>query len=339
MLEIPIVENQKSDTMRTSVPPVRLSVLVSLFIISSFHSNAQSISFAHGKLEVGLGLGPSFFLGDLGGNQGKGKTFIKDVNLPLTKLMKGLYVCYYPSEWFGFRLAVNQGVLDGYDSIINNKGTAERLRKQRNLDFKSNITEAYIAAEIYPTVFLEKYDGLLGKLRPYGVAGIGVFHFNPKGQYIEPNGNITWVELRPLHTEGQGFPEYPTRKEYSLTQKDIMMGGGFKFYIKENMYVGFEILHRKTFTDYIDDVSTKYIDPQYFDAHLSPSQAVIARQVAYREKLINPTLSRRYINLQRGDPTQNDAFFSGLIRFGWRLNGDDSPNSRARKQLKCPVFY
>jgi hypothetical protein len=325
--------------MRTSVHAVRLSVLICLFISLFSRSFAQSISTPDGKFEIGLGLGPSFFLGDLGGNQGKGKTFIKDVNLPLTKLMKGLFVTYYPSEWLGFRFAANLGVLDGYDSIINNKGSAERFREQRNLDFKTNITEAYIAAEIYPTVFLEQYDGLLGKLRPYGVAGIGIFHYNPKGIYIEPNGNTRWVELKPLHTEGEGFAEYPTRKEYSLTQKDLMMGGGFKFYIKENVYVGFEILHRKTFTDYIDDVSTKYIDPQYFDKYLSPSQAVIARQVAYREKLINPSLSRRYINLQRGDPTQNDAFFSGLIRFGWRINGANSPNARSRKQLKCPVFY
>jgi hypothetical protein len=55
------------------------------------------------------------------------------------------------------------------------------------------------------------------------------------------------------------------RGEYSLTQLEIPMGGGFKFYLNESFYVGFEILHRKTFTDYIDDVSTKYIDPRYFD--------------------------------------------------------------------------
>jgi len=41
----------------------------------------------------------------------------------------------------------------------------------------------------------------------------------------------------------------------------IPMGGGFKYYIRENIYIGFEILRRKTFTDYIDDVSKKYIDP------------------------------------------------------------------------------
>ncbi len=324
--------------MRTGLLTVRLCVLSFLLFITSFHSaSAQSVQTSDGKFEIGLALGPSFFVGDLGGNRGKGKTFVKDVNLPLTKLMKGIYLNYYPSEWLGFRLGISQGQVEGYDSIIDSKGTAERFRKQRNLGFRSNVTEAYAALEIYPTVFLENYDGLLGKLRPYGLAGLGMFHFNPQAQYIKPNGENIWVELKPLHLEGQGFPEYPNRKEYALTQTEIVMGAGFKYYVKENMYVGFEILHRKTFTDYIDDVSTEYIDPQLFDLHLTPEQAVMARQLSYRETLINPALNRSYIDQQRGDPKQNDAFFSALIRFGWRINGAGS--SSQRRQLKCPVFF
>ena len=247
--------------MRTSVPNVRLIVLICLCSILSLHSFSQSITAGNGKIEVGLGIGPSFFLGDLGGAPGKGKTFIKDVDLPVTKLMKGVYVNLYPAEWLGFRLAFNIGQLEGQDSLTDNKGGHERFRKQRNLGFKSNIMEAYAAFEFYPTVFLEKYDGLQHKIRPYGLGGAGFFHFNPKGQYIEPNGNKKWVELKPLRLEGQGMAEYPDRKEYSLTQLELVMGGGVKYYLKENMYVGFEILHRKTFTDYIDDVSKQYINP------------------------------------------------------------------------------
>ncbi len=327
--------------MRTCIQYVRLCVLICLFFISSSPSFSQSITAANGKIEVGLGIGPSFFLGDLGGNRGEGKTFIKDINLPFTKLMKGLMINFYPSEWIGFRLAVNLGRLEAYDSIIDNKGSAERFRKQRNLGFRSDIAEAYIAAEIYPTIILEKYNGLQSKLRPYGLAGFGIFHFNPKAEFISPSGNKDWVELKPLHLEGQGFPEYPKRKEYSLTQPALLMGGGVKYYVTESIYIGFEILHRKTFTDYIDDVSTKYIDPYLFNVHLSSEQAVIARQLAYREKIANPSINRPYINLQRGDPIQNDAFFSSVLRFGWRLNGSNGSSStqRAKKQLKCPIFY
>jgi hypothetical protein len=185
-------------------------------------SFSQSITAGNGKVEVGLGLGPLFFLGDLGGNKGVGQsTWLKDVQFPLVNLSKGLYLNIYPAEWLGFRLAVNQGTLEGYDSTIKDKGGDEVMRKLRNLQFKSSILEAYAAIEISPTVFLEKYDGLLGKIRPYGVAGVGVFHFNPKGKYIAPNGTSQWVALQPLRLEGQGFAEYPDRKPYSLTQLEI----------------------------------------------------------------------------------------------------------------------
>jgi len=323
--------------MRARVPTVRLPALICLFILHSSISSSQSFSPANGKFEIGLNIGPSFFLGDLGGNNGKGKSFIKDVDLPVTKLMKGLYVNFYPVEWLGFRLAGNYGVLEAYDSLgpTDHHGYE---RTKRNLGFRTNILEGYIAAEIYPTIFLEQYDGLQHKFRPYGLVGFGMFHYNPKAQYTEPNGNKTWVELKPLHLEGQGFPEYPDRQEYSLNQQALMMGGGMKYYLTESMFVGIEILHRKTFTDYLDDVSTKYIDPYYFDVHLSPEKAAQARQLFYRERLVTG-ITRPYIGYQRGDPKENDAFFSGLLKFGWRLNGANSPNNRIKKQLKCPVFY
>lgn len=325
--------------MRTHVPFVRLSVLVCLFATFSLHSRSQSVSFAEGKFEVGLGIGPSFFLGDLGGSKGIGKTFVKDVDFPLTKLMKGIYINVYPAEWLGFRLAGNIGYLEGDDAQAPNKGGAERFRLYRNLKFRSELWDAYAGIEVYPTVFLEKYDGLEGKIRPYGFIGVGAFHFNPQGEYKAPNGTKTWVDLKPLRLEGQGMAEYKDRSEYPLTQLMIPMGGGFKYYIRENIYVGFEILHRKTFTDYIDDVSTKYIDPRYFDVYLAPEQAAQARQLAYRENIYNPAVSRRFINTQRGDPKENDAYFSSILRMGWRINGDNSPSGRAKRQLKCPVYY
>lgn len=325
--------------MRTGVQKVRAFVLVCMLSIASLNVFSQSIGTGNGKLEFGVGVGPSFFLGDLGGTEGVGRTFIKDVNLPFTKLMKGLYAEYYPAEWLGARVAINFGRLEAADSIIKPRGKDEMYRKQRNLQFRSNLFEAYAALEIYPTVFFEGYEGLEHKLRPYGVIGFGLFHFNPQGQYIQPNGDRMWVDLKPLRLEGQGMAEYPNRKEYSLWQQEIPMGVGIKYYLKENMYIGMEVLHRKTFTDYIDDVSTNYIDPTLFDTYLSPQQAMYARQLENREQLYNPNISRPYVNDQRGDPKQNDAFFSGMLRLGWRLNGSNDPNSRARRQLRCPVFY
>ena len=33
--------------------------------------------------------------------------------------------------------------------------------------------------------FLEQYEGLTGKLSPYALAGVGMFHFNPEAQDID----------------------------------------------------------------------------------------------------------------------------------------------------------
>ena len=240
--------------MRTIVPGVRTLVLITFLFASTLSSRSQSITTGNGKIEIGLGFGPLFFLGDLGGNHGVGKRFVKDVNLPLTNFAKGIYVNIYPAEWLGFRVAVNQGKLEGYDSLIKDKGDAEYYRKKRNLMFRSPLLEAYGAIEIYPTVFLEQYDGLQGKLRPYAVAGVGVFKFKPQGQYFGPDGRGTWVDLQPLHLEGQGMAEYPDRPNYKLMSLEIPLGVGFKYYFKENLYVGLEIMHRKSFSDYVDDV-------------------------------------------------------------------------------------
>jgi hypothetical protein len=324
--------------MRTTVPGVRTLVLIGCLVLLTARASSQSITAGDGKFEVGLGIGPLFFLGDLGGNQGVGQsTWLKDVQFPLVNLSKGIYLNVYPAEWLGFRLAINHGVLEGYDSTIKDKNGDEAFRKARNLGFKSSMFEAYGALEFSPTVFLEKYDGLLGKIRPYGVVGIGVFHFNPKAIYYAPNGSAQWVELHPLRLEGQGFAEYPDRKPYSLTQLEIPMGVGFKYYIKENMFVGIEVLHRQTFTDYVDDVSTNYIDPSLFSKYLTPQQTAMALQLNNRQNFSpsNPTRLGFGPDPQRGDPTQNDAFFSTILRMGWRLNHMSSE----LRQLRCPAFY
>src|SRR5215207_6714183 len=245
--------------MRSTVHAVRTSVLICTFAFVSFFSNAQSLTSPNGKFEIGLGLGPMFFLGDLGGNMGKGTTFVKDVNFPVTKMQKGIFLNYYPQEWFGFRLAANHGVLEGADSLIKEKGGDESFRYVRNLFFRTTVLEAYAALEIYPTVFFEQYDELQGKIRPYGLIGVGLFKFKPQTQYYSPNGTKNWVDLEPLQIEGQGMTEYPDRPRYKLTQMEIPLGVGFKWYIKDNMHIGMEVMHRKTFTDYVDDLSIDYI--------------------------------------------------------------------------------
>jgi hypothetical protein len=287
-------------------------------------------------VDGGFTVGPMVYLGDLGGNYGKGTTFIKDYNIPTTKLAIGAFVEAYPQQWLGFRLSLNYGNIDGSDARTTGKGGEEENRRARNLDFQSIILEANVMAEVYPTVFLEdEPDDVTGRLRPYGVIGVGAFHFNPQGSYTTPSGDVEWVDLRPLHTEGEGFAEYPDRKEYSLTQLNIPMGVGIKYFFSENLNVSFEIIHRKLFTDYLDDVSTRYIDPTLFAKYLSPSQAAIA--VAVSNKSAQGYSTPGYqTNDKRGDPSQNDAYFTMGFKVAFRLNG--TSQTRWRNSTHCPLL-
>jgi hypothetical protein len=306
---------------------VRCLVLILSLSFFVNRTAAQSLTTGNGKFEVGIGFGPMFFLGDLGGSAGIGRGFVKDVDFPLTKFSKMAYLNYYASEWLGFRLAINHGVLEGKDSEAPNKGGREISRINRNLSFKTSVLEGYLAAEIYPTVFFERYDGLQGKFRPYGLIGVGVFKYNPKTMY-----NGSWVELKPLRTEGQGLVD--GKEEYKLIQAEIPTGIGFKYYIKDNMYIGAEVMHRNLFTDYVDDVSTTYPDPIVFNA-LPGSLQAKARSLFYRGDELAGARATPRVNEQRGDPKDDDAFFSTILRFGWRLNGMDN----SRRQMRCPVFY
>lgn len=169
-------------------------ILSFLFSVKSF---SQSIIFQTGKItwEAGINVGPSFFLGDLGGNAGKGTRFLKDLNPEFTNIMKGVFIAAYPTDWFGFRVALQTGSLEADDAAVDSKGVHELWRKQRNLDFRSNISEAYIAAEIFPLMIFPAIAELSPRMRPYGVIGIGMFHFNPQGSLTDASGNKTWYDL------------------------------------------------------------------------------------------------------------------------------------------------
>ena len=287
----------------------------------------------NGRIEIGLGVGPMFALTDLGGSAGIGRGFLKDLDLPQTKASAGLYLTVHPTEWLGIRIAGTMGSVAANDADAPTKGGAEMYRKERNLHFRSKIREAYAALEFYPTVFFEEYADLAGKLRPYGLAGIGVFQFNPEVQDVDGS----WVKTQPLRLEGQGFAQYPNSKPYQLTQFNLIGGVGFKYYLNQSMYVGTEVVYRKLFTDYLDDVSQdSYVDPIVFDQNLPAAQAEQARRLYYRGVYTYPTTRPYSEYQQRGDPKQNDGYFSTTIRLGIRLGGEG--RGKTPRGLRCPVF-
>lgn len=317
-----------------------LSLVLTLTGLLGTPAYSQSIFFGDQRtgVEVGLNIGPSFFLGDLGGNRGTGKRFIKDVNLGLTKLTYGAFVTMYPVDLFGLRIAVQYGKLEGSDDKIHSKGQAELYRKQRNLDFRTNLFESYVALEIYPLQLFKDVFGDNPRLNPYGVIGVGMYKYNPQGSLTDANGVKKWYDLKPLRLEGQGMDEYPDRHEYQLTQMNIPMGVGVKYWITDNVNIGTEILWRKSFNDYVDDVSTTYIDPNLYDVYLSPADAQIARAISDKMYgIVDPNLTRFAPGEQRGNPNQNDSWFNVFLKFGWRLT--PSPYKSEMRKMRCPVRF
>lgn len=121
-----------------------------------------------------------------------------------------------------------------------------------------------------------------------------------------------------LHTEGQGFKEYPKRKDYKLRQLNIPVGAGIKYEINSFLNARVELVYRILDTDYLDDVSTTYIDGSLFPNHLPPSLAALAQQLYDRQGELDPTHDP-VIDGQRGDPSDKDAFFSIQLKLGITL--------------------
>jgi len=95
--------------MKPSLPKFAGKALLLFMVCFSLlsKSNAHGIYFSATKKikwEVGVNFGPSFFLGDLGGNAGKGTNNLKDLNFEFTKLMKGAYITMYPNKWVGLKV-------------------------------------------------------------------------------------------------------------------------------------------------------------------------------------------------------------------------------------------
>ncbi|HEX6428293.1 MAG TPA: hypothetical protein VF008_11425, partial [Niastella sp.] len=105
-------------------------------------------------------------------------------------------------------------------------------------------------------------------------------------------------------------------------------------FLSETVNIGLEILHRTTFTDYIDDVSTTYIENSAFYANLSLAQAQLAQRMANKSGN-NGATTPYAAGAKRGTATNNDAYFSVNAKLGIRLGKGNSYSSSTR----CPVRF
>lgn len=263
--------------------------------------------------EIGGHFGVMNAFTDLGGKKGIGKKFIKDLRWQTARPSFGIYVLANYLDKLCLRLEGSFGQVVGYDSILKKVAPSTFGRYERNLSFKSKIAEAQLGLEIHPLMFRNYEDQDPPLLSPYVMAGVGVFSFDPQAKI-----NGQWYSLQPLRTEGQGFKEYPERKAYQLNQINFSAGMGIKYQVSPMLSARMELVQRFLTTDYLDDVSEMtYIDPSLFYSYLPANKAAIAQQLADRRaELTNDALSP---NDQRGNPKDNDSYFSIQIKLGLTL--------------------
>ncbi len=212
----------------------------------------------------------------------------------------------------------------GADDKYNNSPTL----KQRNLNFQTLIQEFALLGEY------DLFNTYEHALTPYVFGGLGVFHFSP--YTFDAQGNK--IFLQGLSTEGQGFA--PGRRVYKKTQLNIPIGGGLKYALSDDIQIGFELGLRILKTDYLDDVSTTYIDQNTLLANRGP----LAVQFAFRgdELKDNPT-NYPPEGVQRGNGKVNDFYYFGQFRISFRMpwsdsNREQSPYRNSRKRLGCPSW-
>lgn len=266
-------------------------------------------------LEVGGSVGGMNAFTDLGGRKGIGKKGLKDFNIQNTHLAGSIFVGTMYKNAVGARIEATFGKVSAYDSILKNVAASTNGRYERHLEFQSKIAEAALLVELHPFEMFMSFDddNLPPEVSPYVIGGLGYFHFNPQATL---NGGL--VDLQPLSTEGQGFQEYPRARPYKLNQINFPIGIGGRYDITSAINIRVELLYRILRTDYLDDVSTKYIDPIYFFSYLNGfrlNQALLLHD----RHIPGAAYSTAHPDGIRGNPKDNDGYVTLSIKIGLTL--------------------
>ncbi len=192
-------------------------------------------------------------------------------------------------------------------------------RVERNLSFFSNNQELSVHGVVYflkePKQFYQR-----SAFNIYAFAGVGLLHMNPKAEYDGKK-----YALQPLQTEGV---------KYSRFQTVIPFGVGVKFMIDPLHNLIIEGGYRTTFTDYLDDVSSRrYTDPQLLDGGVGGLSATLSD----RRKERDPAYPLNYTKGVRGNPKQNDGYFLMNVKLQYYLPvaiGRDAEANRFYKKKR-----
>ncbi len=237
------------------------------------------ISVSAQKHEIGLLGGASNYHGDLA----------DEIVLAETHLSGGVFYRYNFNEFWAYRPMLSVMTISGSDENF------EEYRL-RNLSFKSNIIELSNTLELNFQPFSNSPYHNSSSF--YAFAGVALMYHNPKA---ELNGE--WHKLRNLNTEN-----LPPKNRYNRFQFAIPFGGGYKYAISRNLMLGIELGWRRTFTDYLDDVSTVYPEESANYQFTDRSYLVSDGGVYIAEP-----------GDQRGDPNLKDWYMQAGISISYKF--------------------
>jgi hypothetical protein len=217
-------------------------------------------------------------------------------------------------NYIGLRVAANYARL-GYSDVYNKHN---EFMQRRNLSFNTNIWELAVQGDFNFYRFMPGEPGF--SFTPYVTIGASIFNYDP---FTFLNDEKHY--LRPLGTEGQGSAAYPSRKPYSSMAFAVPFGVGVKYALNSRMNIGFEVVHRFTNTDYIDDVSTTYVEPSVFPPNPdgSPSTAYLLSDRSYET---GTPIGEK--GVQRGNSKQKDQFATAIFYLSFNLQSYKCPTVR-----------
>ena len=254
--------------------------------------------------EFGVGIGAGHYFGDLN----------TKARLNAAKLAASIFFRKNFGNYIALRIGASFAQL-GYSDRYN---THNEYMYRRNLSFNSKVWEVTLQGDFNFFRFMPgdpEYS-----FTPYITFGAGVFSYDP---YAYLRGEK--IFLRPIGTEGQGSSLYPDRKQYSSMGISIPFGGGVKYSLNERINIGFEILHRFTNTDYLDDVSKTYVDPAAFppnpDGSTSNGLLLSDRSYEIGEPIGGP-------GIQRGNSKQKDQFVTAMFHITFNLQSYKCPTAK-----------
>ena len=237
-------------------------------------------------------------------------------SIKFTRYNFGVTALYRLKPRVSLRGTFSYGRIKGDDSKSANFEEINVYRLYRNLSFRNEIYE--FKADVVIDLFANaRRFTKRPSYTPYMFVGLAYFHHNPQGQ----NANGDWVNLKDLHTEGQGLPGGP--KNYSRHQLAIPLGVGFRYKLSKQWDLAFDIGWRFTLTDYLDDVAGVYYDKQKLtDAYGDESRMMSDK--SYQSYSTNPELATSADNHFGNNPetyypgqprNQNDGW-TGITTYG-----------------------